>query len=299
MDRFDDIAAFVAVADAGSFVGAARRLGKSPPIVTRSVARLEQRLGLRLFHRTTRAVALTESGREQLDRAQQLLADLAALESSAAERRREPGGLIKITASVVFGRLHVQPLVTEFLRRYPRIDARFELTDRVVSLVEEGIDIGVRLGSLADSRLKAIRAGRVRRAVYASPSYLAANGDPKVPADLARHTCISFTGTTTDPLRWTFGAGKARQVIAVRPRLVSNLADPLIDSAVSGFGLVCVLSYMVDHLVAAGALRPVLVEYEPPSVPIHVVRPPGPHPSATTKAFLDLAVPALRGRFSA
>lgn len=299
MDRLDAVSAFVAVADTGAFVAAARRLGRSPTVITRAVAGLERHLGVRLFHRTTRAVALTHAGRQHLDRGRRLLADFAAMESSAAAERIEPTGLLAVAASVVFGRLHVQPLVSDFLRRHPSVDVRLELSDRMTALIEDGMDVAIRLGHLRDSNLKAIRAGSVRRGVYASPSYLAAHDAPRVPADLERHTCIAFTGTTSNPARWAFGSAKTRAMVVVEPRLVSNLADPAIDSAVGGFGLTCVLSYMVDHLVAAGALRPVLVEFEPPPIPIHVVHPAGRHPSAKTRAFVDRAVAVLRTKFAA
>ena len=175
---------------------------------------------------------------------------------------------------------------------------RLELSDRVTALVEEGMEVAIRLGHLRDSTLKAVRAGSVRRGVYASPSYLAAHDAPRVPADLARHTCVAFSGTTPNPARGTFGSGKTRAIVAVEPRLSSNLADPAIDSAVGGFGLTRVLSYMVDQLVAAGALRPVLVEFEPPPIPIQVVHPAGRHLAATTRAFVDRAVAVLRTKFA-
>jgi DNA-binding transcriptional LysR family regulator len=298
VDRLDAIAAFVAVADGGAFVAAARRLGRSPAVVTRAVADLERRLGVRLFNRTTRAVALTDAGRQHLERARQILSDVAALESTAAAERVEPSGHLTVAASVVFGRLHVQPLVTEFLRRHPGVDIQLELSDRIVPLIEQGIDVGIRLGHLRDSTLRAIRTGWVRRSVYASPAYLAAHGTPRVPADLARHVCIAFIGTAANPTRWSFGIGRKRQVVTLHPRLTTNLADPAIDAAVSGFGLMRTLSYMVDHLVAAGTLRPILVEYEPPPMPIHVVSPAGAHPPVTTRAFVERAVEVLRAKFA-
>lgn len=299
MDRLDAIATFVAVADLGTFVGAARRLGRSPAAVTRAVAGLEAHLGVRLFHRTTRAVALSDAGRRHLESARRLLADVAAMDSTASADRSEPAGLLTVASSVVFGRLHVQPLVTAFLRRHPAAQVRLELSDRLASLVDEGIDVAIRLGPLRDSTVKAIRIGSVRRALYASPSYLAATVEPTTPADLAKQTCIAFTGVTAHPARWTFGAGATRSTVAVAPRLVTNLADAAIDAAVGGFGVTCVLSYMVDHLVATGALRPLLVEFEPPPIPIHVLHAGGRQPSAGTRAFVDATVAALRSKFGA
>lgn len=297
MDRIDTIAAFVAVAESGSFVGAARRLGRSPAALTRAVAALERGLGTRLFTRTTRSVALTDAGRRHLERARAILRDVAALESGAAAEREEAAGALVVTASVVFGRLHVVPIVTEFLRRHGDVDVRLALSDDVVPLVESGIDVGIRIAHLPDSSLKAVRVGSVRRALYASPAYLAAHGEPASPADLARHAIVAFAPATQPAPRWTLGRGRARRSITVAPRLVVNLAEPAIDAAVAGLGITRVLSYMVDHLVRAGALRPVLEGYEPPPIPVHVVHPGGSHLPLRTRLFLDLAVASLRRRF--
>lgn len=297
MDRIDLMAAFVAVAEAGSFVAAARRLGRSPAGLTRAVAALEDRLGARLFTRTTRVVALTDAGRRHLEPCRAVLRSMAAIESSAAAERREALGSLVVTAPVVFGRLHVLPVVADFLRRHPSVDVRMVLADAVVSLVDAGIDVGVRIAHLRDSTLRAVRVGSVRRALYASPAYLAAHGEPRTPADLAGHACIAFTGAGQEPARWAFGRGAARRTVAVAPRLVVNLAEPAIDAAVTGFGITRVLSYMVDHLVRAGALRVVLPSFEPPAIPVHVVHPAGRHLPLRTRLFVDLAVAALRRQF--
>lgn len=297
MDRIDQMAAFVAVAEAGSFVAAARRLGRSPAGLTRAVAALEDRLGARLFTRTTRVVALTDAGRRQLGPCQAVLRDVAALESSAAAERREALGSLVVTASVVFGRLHVLPIVADFLQRHPSVDVRLVLSDDVVPMVEAGIDVGVRIAHLRDSTLRAVRVGSVRRVLCASPAYLAAQGEPATPADLARHACVAFAGAGQAPARWAFGRGAARRATTVAPRLVVNLAEPAIDAAVAGLGITRVLSYMVDHLVRAGALRVVLPSFEPPPIPVHVVHPAGRHLPRRTRLFVDLAVTALRRQF--
>lgn len=299
MDRIDTIAAFVAVAEAGSFVGAARRLARSPTGLTRAIAALEDRLAARLFTRTTRSVALTEAGRRHLEPCRQILRDVAALESDAAAEREEATGPLVVTASVVFGRLHVVPIVTELLERQRGIAVRLQLSDDVVSLVDEGIDVGVRIAHLADSTLKAVRVGSVRRALYASPGYLARHGEPRVPGDLARHACVAFAAPGQAATRWTFGRGRTRRTTTIAPRLQVNLAEPAIDAAVAGLGITRVLSYMVDHLVRAGALRPLLVRFEPPPIPVHVVHPAGRHLPLRTRLFLDLAVARLRERFGA
>jgi DNA-binding transcriptional LysR family regulator len=298
MDRFDELTAFVTVADERSFVASARRLRRSPAAVTRAVASLEARLGSRLFTRTTRAVVLSEAGRRHLDPCRQILREFTALQADAAREQGEPSGALTVTASIVFGRLHVLPIVHDFLRRYPSVDVRMILADEVRSLVDEGIDVGIRIAHLPDSTLQALRVGSVRRAVYASPAYLAAHGEPRVPADLARHTCVAFGGTTPAPDRWVFGSGKRTTAVALAPRLAINMAEAAIDSATAGLGLTCVLSYMVDHLVAAGLLRPVLRAFEPPPIPIHVVYPAGRHLPQRTRRFIDHAATALREKFT-
>jgi len=297
MDRIDELSAFAAVAEEGSFVAGARRLGRSPAAVTRQIAALERRLEARLFTRTTRAVVLTEAGRRHLGPCTDILRAVAALESDAVSAQGEPRGVLRVTASIVFGRLHVLPVVADFLRRYPSIDVRLLLADEIVALVEQGIDVGVRIAHLPDSTLKAVRVGSVRRVVCASPAYLAAHGEPRVPADLQHHACVAFTGTTPTPERWPLGRGRSKLTAVVEPRLVVNLAEPAIDAARAGLGLVCVLSYMVDGLVAADLLRPVLQGFEPPPIPVHVVYPAGSHLPRKTRLFVDDLTARLRQKF--
>jgi len=295
MDRIEQLETFVAVARAGSFVAAARRLGRSPASVTRAIAALEDRLGTRLLTRTTRVVRLSEAGRLRLAACEAVLAGVAALETSAERERDVPSGTVTVSASVVFGRLHVLPVVASFLRRHPAVAVKLLLDDAVVPLVERGIDVGVRIAHLPDSSLKAVRVGAVTRGVYASPAYLAAHGEPVTPADLRRHACVAFEGAGGTPGRWSFGRGRT---VEITPRLVVDLAEPAIDAAVAGVGVTRVLSYMVDHLVQAGALRPVLERFAPPPIPVHVVHPAGRHLPLRTRLFVDDAVEALRGRFA-
>lgn len=295
MDRIEQLSAFAAVAEAGSFVGAARRLGRSPAALTRAVAALEDRLGVRLFTRTTRVVTLTDAGRRRLEPARAVLRSVAALETDAATERREALGTLVVTASVVFGRLHVLPIVASFLRSHAAVDVRVLFDDDVVPLVERGIDVGVRIAHLPDSSLKAVRVGSVTRSLYASPAYLAAHGEPASPDELTRHACLAMTAAGQSPDRWSFGRGA--RAVRIAPRLVGNLAEPVIDAAVTGLGITRVLSYMVDHLVRAGALRPVLERFAPPPIPVHVVHPAGRHLPLRTRLFVDLAVETLRTRF--
>jgi DNA-binding transcriptional LysR family regulator len=267
--------------------------------VTRAVAALEHHLSSRLLNRTTRSVALTDAGARYLDGCRRILSEFEELEAAATGERQGPRGLLNVTAPVMFGRLHVLPIVRDFLGKYPEVDVRLLLLDRVVSLVDEGLDVGVRLGHLPDSSLRAIQVGHVRRAVYASPDYLARHGTPQTPQDLGNHGCIACSAVTAVPDRWSFEREQRSFAVAVKPRLIVNTTDAAIDAAVAGQGLTCVLSYQVDNHVAAGRLQRVLVEYEPPSIPIHVLHPAGRYLSPKVRLFIDDATTAIRQKFGA
>jgi DNA-binding transcriptional LysR family regulator len=298
VDRLDTWAIFAAVAEQRSFIKAARQLGRSPAAVSRAVADLEKRLSARLLNRTTRSISLTDDGARYLNQCRRVLAQIAELDAAATGLHQEPHGLLAITAPVIFGRMHVLPIVDKFLLYYPTVDARLLLVDRTVSLVEEGIDVGVRIGQLPDSSLQAIRAGEVRRGVYASPGYLRRRGVPKDPRELVDHACVAFTAVTPNADRWSFHREKGSFVVAVKPRLAVNTGEAAIDAAVNGIGLTCVLSYQVTQHIAAGTLRRVLVEYEQPPLPIHVMHPAGGHLSPKKRLFIDAAVNGLRGKFA-
>jgi DNA-binding transcriptional LysR family regulator len=294
LDRIDGWTTFAAVAEARSFAAAARRLGRSPAAVTRAVAALEQRLGARLLNRTTRAVALTDVGARALDATRRALAAFEELEGVAATERQEARGRLGVTAPVVFGRLHVLPVVETFLRDHPAVTVQLVLLDRVVSLVDEGLDVAVRLGDLPDSSLRAIRVGEVRRGVYASPKYLRANGTPRTPQGLARHACVACSALTPVPDRWTFERDGRSFVVPVSSRLVVNTAEAAIDAAVAGLGPTCVLSYQVDAHVRSGRLERILGTFEPPAVPVQVVMPAGRFVTPIVRAFVERSVEALR-----
>ena len=293
MDRLDALHAFVAVAEEEGFAAAARRLRLSPPAITRAVAALEERLGGRLLHRTTRIVRLTEMGTRFLADARRILADLEEAEASAAGEHAEPEGPLSITASVMFGRIYVAPIVFGFLARYPRVTVRLLLVDRIVHLIEEGIDIGVRIAHLGDSELSAVRVGSVRRMVCGSPAYFKAHGTPKTPADLARFPVVTFaSGETPDP--WRFGAAAGGRAVRPPASLIVNSAQVAIAAAVAGQGLTRALSYQVAQELRSGKLRIVLEAHEPPPLPIHVVHVEGRKASARVRAFVDFAVQRLR-----
>ena len=296
-DRVGALTIFVAVAEQQSFAGAARHLSRSPASVTRAVAALEERLQTRLFNRTTRAVALTDAGTRYLESCRRLLSACDELDAIDLGEQVQPRGWMNVTAPVMFGRLHVLPLVQDFLGQYPQIDIRLLLLDRIVSLVDEGLDLGVRIGQLPDSSLRALRVGRVRRVVCAAPQYLAHRGVPAMPRDLADHTVVACTAVTPIPDRWSFHSPRGVTFVAVTPRLVVNTTAAAVDAALGGLGVVCLRSYQAEPHVAAHRLQIVLAEYEPPPSPLHIVHPEGRHLSAKVRLFLDHAAEALRAKF--
>jgi DNA-binding transcriptional LysR family regulator len=289
MDRIDEWRTFVAVASAKSFVTAARTQGRSPQAITRAIGALEARLATRLLHRTTRSVSLTSDGARYLEHGRRVVAEFDELEGAA--RTGALVGQLAITAPVLFGQLHVAPVVLAFLARHPELDARLVLLDRVVSLADEGLDLGVRIGALPDSALRARLVGHVRTVTCASPAYLARAGRPRTPDALARHACIAFTGTTAIPDRWTFPTRN----VAVHPRLVVNTGQAAIDAALAGVGVVRVMSYQVAALIAAGKLELVLASHEPAPSPVHLVQLPGIAARVAT-AFGDFAATELAAR---
>jgi DNA-binding transcriptional LysR family regulator len=293
MDRFEAMQIFVAVAEAEGFAPAARSLSLSPPVVTRAIASLEERVGARLFRRTTRVVKLTEAGARYLTDVRRILAELEAAEAQAQGLHDEPRGELRVTASMTFGRAFVAPIVVEYLKRYPAGSVRTYFVDGVVDLVEEGIDVAVRIAHLPDSTLTAARVGSVRRVLCASPAYLKARGIPSTPAELATHDGIVLaTSGSVQP--WTFRVGSKNVSTMPKVRFVANTADVAIAAALSGEGITRVLSYMVEPDVKAGRLRILLPKFGPASVPIHVVHAEGRNPPAKVRAFVDLAVERLR-----
>jgi len=283
--------AFVAVADEGGFARASRRLSLSPPAVTRAIGSLERRLGAPLFHRTTRRVRLTEAGTRFLADCRRILAELEAAEAAAAGEHAELRGQIGITASVLFGRMHVAPIVFDFLGQHPRVTARTLFVDRIVHLIDEALDIAVRIATLPDSVLHAIPVGTVRRVVCASPAFLAAHGEPRKPADLARLSAVAFSIGGEVPEPWGFASGES-----VRPRsqLLVNSNDVAIAGAVAGHGLARVLSYQIAPQLRAGELRLVLEDFEPEPVPVSLVTLEGRRAAPRVRRFLDFAAERLR-----
>lgn len=293
MDKLRAMAAFVAIADKGSLTAAAASTGASLPAVVRTLAALEASLGVRLINRTTRRLHLTEEGTQYLDHCRAVLGAIRDAEASLASRRTEPQGRLAVTASVLFGRRYVAPIVNDFVSRYAEVGVELLLLDRIVNLIDDGIDVGVRIGHLRDSSLIALPVGRVRRVVCASPKYLRRHGTPRTPADLSAHRCVHFAQAAGDR-EWHFREGRRSVGVAISSRLVVNQADAAIDACVAGLGLGNFLSYQTAPQVAAHELRYVLEDYEPEPVPIHLVYPHSRLQSAKVRVFVDACVERLR-----
>jgi DNA-binding transcriptional LysR family regulator len=285
--------AFVAVADLQGFAPAARKLGLSPSGVTRLVAALEQRLGARLVQRTTRKVALTDVGSRYLERARRILADVEEAESSAEGERTRPSGRLVVSAPIGFGRLHVSPVMSRYLARYPEVSAELRLSDRMINLVEDGVDLAVRIGHLPDSTLVARHVGEMRRIMVASNAYLKRRGEPKTPQAIASHDTIQF-GAAPD---WRFVEDGREVRVASTPRFSTNSADAAIQYAGQGGGLTRVMAYQAAEALKRGRLKIVLAKFEQPALPIHIVYPTSRLLSAKVRAFIDLVTETAAWHF--
>lgn len=299
MDRLEAMSILVASVEAGSFSAAGRRLGMPLPTVSRKVAELEAHLNTQLLVRSTRKLQLTEAGVAYVAASRRILEQVYEQESQASGEYTVPRGTLVMTAPIVFGRLHVVPLVSEFLANFPQINVQLTLSDQTISIIDENIDLAVRVGALPDSALVATKVGDIRRVVCASPDYLAAHGTPRKPEDLADHMCVTFTGLASGAT-WLFNSS-ARVGKGARPlcRLKINTAESAIDAAVAGVGLTNVLSYQVARPVAEGKLKVVLSEYEPDPVPVHLVHAGQALPPLKLRRFMDFAAPRMRKSLAA
>jgi DNA-binding transcriptional LysR family regulator len=293
MDRFDEINAFAAVADARSFTQAARRLGVSSAQVSKLVARLENRLGARLLNRTTRDVSLTDTGRAYLERARTLLDDFDALESLVRDQAG-PKGLLKVSAPMSFGTNQLTPALLDFAAAFPEVSLEVSQTDRMVNLVEEGFDVAVRIGQLADSSLIARRLAPVRLVTCAAPAYLQAAGAPAEPQDLAKHECIIDTNMR-DPFVWAFGQGGERHDVRVHGRLRFAGADACVAAARRGLGIASTPAFAAADDLREGRLIPLLCAYEPQLIFVHAVYPHGRHLAGKVRAFVDFLAERYAG----
>ncbi|MGK5013854.1 MULTISPECIES: LysR family transcriptional regulator [unclassified Janthinobacterium] len=293
MDRLESMSILLAVVDAGSLSAAARRLGMPLATVSRKVAALETHLNTRLLHRTTRQLSLTEAGLSYVAACRRILEEISEAERTATGEYAAPKGELTITAPVVFGRLHIVPVVAAFLAHYPDIEIKLVLTDRVLHLMEEQVDVAVRIGDLPDSSFMATRVGTVRRVVCASPGYLATHGAPTAPGDLAAHACISFE-VLESRRAWVFGTGKATQSVPVHSRLAVNTVDAAIAAATLGAGVIRVLSYQVMDALRDDRLRIVLAPFEAAPLPVSLLHKGQTPLPLKLRAFLDFVTPLLR-----
>jgi len=292
LDRIHAMRVLVRIADTGSFAESARQLNMSPPGVSRAVAGLEDIVGARLLTRTTRSVKLTEVGARYVEDCRQILTAVEEAEAAASGSFAKPTGDLTITASVMFGQIYILPIVTEFLDAFPDVTGRLVFLDRVTNLIDEGIDVAIRIGHLPDSSYSAIKVGSVRRVICGAPDYFTKRGAPARPADLAAHRIIAATSAWTS-VDWKFGR-REKETVRVSPDLFCNSNPAAIEAARSGWGLTRVLSYQVGPDLVAGALQTVLEEYEEQPLPVHIVHPEGRNASAKVRAFVDFAAERLR-----
>lgn len=292
MDKLRAMQVFVQIVESGSLTAAADALNVAVPSVVRSLAALEHAVGVRLLNRTTRRSSLSDEGREYYERCRRVLAEVDAADAALSARRVKPKGRLRLTAPVTYGRMHVAPVVLALAARYPAVEVELLLLDRVVDLVEEGIDAAIRIAHLPESSLVATRLGETGRVLCAAPAYLRAAGTPQAPADLATHRCVLFTGLAGDN-EWSFGRDAPTRV-RIRPVLRTNQFDVALDAVLQGLGCGQFLSYQVEAMMAKRKLTRILAAHAPPAVPIQVVYPHARLLSPNVRAFVDLAVSRLR-----
>lgn len=297
MDRLHLMSVYVAVVEAEGFAGGARKLHMSPPAVTRAVAALEERLGVKLLNRTTRYVRMTEAGQKYYEDAKHIIALADEADDAALGINAEPRGQLTVTASVLFGRLFVMPGIVEYLRRYPAVEVDALFVDRVVNMLEEGADVAVRIGDLPDSSYRALRVGSVRRVVCASPDYLDTHGIPQTPDDLPRHQIILARGLNPNN-EMRFQRDGLPQTVKLQPILSVSDNDSAAIAAIAGMGIIRLLSYQIAGALQTGKLKIVLSEFEIPPVPVHILHREGRHSSAKIRSFVDLMAERLRMELS-
>ena len=294
-DRLESMSILVAVADAGSFSAAALQLKIPLATVSRKIGTLEEQLNTRLLQRSTRQLSLTEAGQSYVNACRRILEDVNEAERMASGEYAAPRGELAITAPIAFGRIHVLPVVNDFLKTYPEIDVRMVLTDHVVSLLEERIDIAVRIAQLPDSNLVAARIGEMRTVVCASPNYFAQHGKPIKPQDLAKHSCVTYEQMTHRHV-WSFASGKSEISVPIHSRLAVSTAEAAIDAAVAGIGVTRVNSYQMANASRNGLLEIIFAEFESAPRPINLVHTGQGILPLKVRAFLDFATPRLKAR---
>jgi DNA-binding transcriptional LysR family regulator len=301
VDRLEAMSVLVAAVETGSLSAAGRKLGMPLPTVSRKLSELEAHLHTRLLNRTTRSLSLTDSGSAYVEASRRILDEVGNAERSAAAEYSEPRGHLAVTAPIVFGRLHVLPVIAEFLAKFPQIDVRLRLSDRYVHLIDEQVDVAIRIGQLSDSGLVATRVGAVRYVICANPGYLEKHGAPKTPADLSTRNCITFDDAATTTV-WTFaarGGRKTVQSVHIRSRLSVNTAEAAIDAAIAGVGITRVLSYQAAEAVSRGKLKIVLGAFESEPLPVNLVHAGQGLLPLKIRALLEFAAPQIRRRLAA
>jgi DNA-binding transcriptional LysR family regulator len=295
VDRLEGMSMVLAVAEAGSLSAAARQQKVPLATVSRKVSELEAHLRTKLFNRSSRALVPTDAGRSYIAAAKRILADVAEAERAASGEYTTPRGELGVSAPVVLGRLHLQPVLAEFLAAFPEVDVQLDLRDQAVNLLEEHVDVALRIGLLADSSLIAVRVGEIRRVVCASPAYLKSRGTPKSPDDLLSHDCISYPPIQL-PNIWRFQRDQTDYAVPVRSRLVVSNAEAAYDAACAGIGITVVFSYQVTDAIGSGQLTSLLADFQPPPVPVSFVYSPNRFMPVKLRAFLDFALPRLKAR---
>ena len=296
MDRFHLLTVFVAVAEEEGFAAAARRLEMSAPAVTRAVAALEEHLGVRLLNRTTRYVRATEAGLRYLEDARRILSAMESADAAVSGITATPRGELSITAPVLFGSRFVTPVMVEYLQRYPETRVSALFLDRVVNLMEEGIDIGIRVGELPDSSMRALRVGEIQHLVCASPAYLEQQGVPELPAELQKH-CIINSRAGDFSTDWHFQTPEGAETsVRLKPRLTVTSNDAAIEATCQGLGVSRILSYQVAEQLADGRLVRLLNAYEQKPLPVHILHREGRFTNAKVRVFVDMLAEALRAQ---
>ncbi len=296
MDKLHAMATFIQIVDRGSLTRAAESIETSLPSVVRTLAALEESLGVRLLNRTTRRISLTQEGRHYLARCRSILAEIDEAETELSSQRQEPRGELRVTAPVLFGQLHVAPVVTRFVRQFKNTRIELLLLDRVVSVVEDSVDVAIRIGHLADSSLIAIPAGHIRRVACASPKYLKERGLPREPKDLLKHDCLRVTRLAPSGV-WSFHSKGRTLSVPVSGPFICNQAAATVDACVDGLGVGTFLSYQVAPWVAQKKLKLILVDYEPPPIPLSIVYPHAKLLSARVRVFSEWVTESLRAKF--
>lgn len=293
MDRLHLMSVYVAVVEAEGFASGARKIHMSPPAVTRAVAALEERLGVKLLNRTTRYVRMTEAGQKYYEDAKRIISLADEADDAALGINAEPRGQLTVTASVLFGRLHVMPGIVEYLRRFPAVEVNALFVDRVVNMLEEGVDVAIRIGDLPDSSYRAMRIGSVRRVLCAAPDYLDTHGIPQSPDDLIKHQIILSRGLNPNN-EMRFLHNGSSQTVKLQPILSVSDNDSTASAAMAGLGITNLLSYQITEPLQSGKLKIVLSEFESPAIPVHILHREGRHSSAKVRSFVDLLAERLR-----